>query len=75
MKSEKDQIQESILDLELISDGYEELLSRVLRDKEWRKNLSFIEDLEATRRKRQQRIMDTLNAVVAQRDNKDARGE
>ena len=75
MTSKEDKIQKRIIDLELISDGYEELMAQVLSDKEWRKNLRFIDDLEATVRKRQQALMDTLNALVAQRDIKGAQGE
>lgn len=74
MTSAKDKIQKQIVDLELISSGYEELLSQIFRDKMWRKNLRFIEDLEMTIRKRQQAIMDTLNGLVAQRDTKDTEG-
>ncbi len=75
MTSKEDKIQKRIIDLELISDGYEGLMAQVLSDKEWRKNLRFIDDLEATVRKRQQALMDTLNALVAQRDIKGAQGE
>lgn len=72
MASEEDKVQKRIIDLELISEGYEDLMTQVLSDKEWRKNLRFIEDLEATVRKRQQQIMDGLNALVAEREKKGA---
>jgi hypothetical protein len=75
MTSEKDTIQKRIIDLELISDGYEELLVQILGDKDWRKNLRFIDDLEATIRTRQQALMDSLNALAVQRENKGSQGE
>ena len=75
MTSEEDRIQKRIIDLELISDGYEELLVQILGDKDWRKNLRFIEDLEATIRTRQQALMDSLNALAVQRENKGSQGE
>ena len=75
MASEEDKIQKRIIDLELISEGYEELMGQVLSDKEWRKNLRFIDDLEATIRNRQQAIMDSLNALVARREKDGAQRE
>lgn len=75
MPSEADKIQKRIIDLELISDGYEELLVQILGDQDWRKNLRFIEDLEATIRTRQQALIDSLNALAVQREKKGAQGE
>ena len=75
MTSEKDAIQKRIIDLEPISEGYEELMAQILSDKDWRKNLRFIDDLEATIRTRQQALMDTLNTLVSQRDKKGAQGK
>lgn len=72
MKTDQDKIQKQINDLELISAGYDQLLRRVLEDREWRKSLAFIEDLELSVRKRQKEIMEELNTLVRQRERKNA---
>jgi uncharacterized coiled-coil protein SlyX len=67
MTSEKDDIQKRIIDLELISTGYDELFTHVIGDKEWRRNLVFIKDFETTVRERQKKIMEELNNLITQR--------